>query len=76
MYIIILPQLLCLLYIVQTLWTIRQKLVPFGSKVGISVNEDSESTVLFLSDPEEMKRVQEEMRNKPSPLSNLLQGRT
>ncbi|CAK9225167.1 unnamed protein product [Sphagnum jensenii] len=27
-------------------------------------------------DPEEMKRVQEEMRNKPSPLSNLLQGRT
>jgi hypothetical protein len=40
------------------------------------VNEDSESTVLFLSDPEEMKRVQEEMRNKPSPLSNLLQGRT
>ncbi|KAH9560826.1 hypothetical protein CY35_06G127600 [Sphagnum magellanicum] len=25
-------------------------------------------------DPEEMKRVQEEMRNKPSPISNLLQG--
>lgn len=29
-----------------------------------------------VSDPEELKRIQETQRNQPSPLANLLQGRT